>query len=111
MKPPVFELHRPRTLEEVLGLLAEHGEDAKLIAGGQSLVPLMNLRMAAPANLIDLNGVNDLAGIACDGKWLHIGALTRQKHLLTDPSIARYAPLLVRAAAHIGHVQTRSRGT
>ncbi|MGH7003419.1 MAG: FAD binding domain-containing protein, partial [Alphaproteobacteria bacterium] len=111
MKPSPFDLHRPRTLEEVLDLLSRYGEEAKLIAGGQSLVPLMNLRMATPAVVVDLNLVAGLAGISSDGHALRIGAMTRQKHMITDPLVARGAPLLARAVSHVGHVQTRSRGT
>ena len=111
MKPAPFDLERPTRLDEVLALLARHGSDARLIAGGQSLVPLMNLRMATPALLIDLNRVEGLAGIRLDGAWLRVGAMTRQKQLMSDPLIAAHAPLVAKAMPHIGHVQTRSRGT
>lgn len=111
MKPAPFDYHRPADLAEALDLLARFGDDARIAAGGQSLVPMMNLRIAAPAILIDLNAVTALAGIALDGDRLRIGAMTRQKHLLTDPLVAAHAPLLARAAAWIGHVQTRGRGT
>ena len=111
MKPPPFELARPDTLDQALALLAGGDGEARPMAGGQSLVPLLNLRLAAPALLVDLNGVGELAGIRLEGDRLLIGAMTRQKHLLTDPLVAQHAPLLERAAPHIGHVQTRSRGT
>jgi CO/xanthine dehydrogenase FAD-binding subunit len=111
MKPGAFEMYRPRELTEALDLLACHGENARLLAGGQSLVPMMNLRVAAPAILIDLNTVNDLAGIRRDGDVIRIGATTRQQQLLDSELIRRHAPLLAAAARHIGHYSTRSRGT
>jgi CO/xanthine dehydrogenase FAD-binding subunit len=92
-------------------LLAHHGENARLLAGGQSLVPMMNLRVAAPAVLIDLNTVGDLAGIRRDGDLIRIGATTRQQGLLDSELIRQHAPLLAIAARHIGHYSTRSRGT
>ena len=111
MKPALFDYARPGTLQEVLALLGKHGDDAKLIAGGQSLVPVMNLRLATPALLIDLNGVQELAGIRHEADMLHIGAMTRQRELIASPVIAEHAPLLAQAVPNIGHVQTRSRGT
>jgi carbon-monoxide dehydrogenase medium subunit len=111
MKPARFEIHRPREIAEALDLLARHGESAKILAGGQSLVPLMNLRMASPAVVIDINRVAGLSGIRTSDGVIAIGAMTRQKLLLEDEAIARHAPLLARAMAHVGHVQTRSRGT
>ena len=111
MKPCAFEMHRPRDLVEALELLERHGDEARLIAGGQSLVPMMNLRIAAPAVLVDLNAVNDLSGARRDGDVIRIGAMTRQQRLLDDELIRRHAPLLAAAARHIGHYSTRSRGT
>ncbi len=111
MKPARFEMFRPRTLDEALGLLAEHVVKAKIIAGGQSLVPLMNLRMATPEVLIDLARVPELRGTREVGEHLVIGAMTRQSELLTDPIVKSLAPLICKAAHHIGHVQTRARGT
>ena len=111
MKPARFEIHQPRKLAEVLELLARQGDDAKILAGGQSLVPLMNLRMATPATLIDINRVAGLAGIRNDGGRIRIGAMTRQKALVGHPLIDDHVPLLAKAMAHVGHVQTRSRGT
>ncbi len=111
MKPSQFEFERPTRIEEVLALLEQHGPEARVIAGGQSLVPLMNLRMVAPAVLVDLNRVEGLAGITLEGRTLRIGAMTRQHLLLTDPLVAAHAPLLTRAMPHVGHVQTRNRGT
>jgi CO/xanthine dehydrogenase FAD-binding subunit len=111
MKPALFDFERPTRLDVVLALLAEHGADARVIAGGQSLVPLMNLRMVMPSLLIDLNRVEGMSGIRLEGKVLLIGAMTRQHLLLTDPLVAEYAPLVARAMPHVGHEQTRNRGT
>jgi CO/xanthine dehydrogenase FAD-binding subunit len=110
MKPATFELARPRDLAEVLDLLSSH-PDAKIIAGGQSLVPLMNLRMSTPSMLIDLGQVGGLAGISMVDGELRIGAMTRQKDLFGHPLIESSAPLIAAAMPHVGHVQTRNRGT
>ena len=111
MKPAAFDMVRPETLDEALTLLAARPDDAQLIAGGQSLVPAMNFRLANPGLLIDLNRVTALKGIRRDGDWLRIGSMTRQCELLDSPLVAEAAPLLAHALPHIGHVQTRSRGT
>jgi 2-furoyl-CoA dehydrogenase FAD binding subunit len=111
MKPAAFDLVRPRTLKDALALLDTHGANAKLIAGGQTLVPVMNLRLATPDLLIDLNGVAEIAGIRRDGSALRVGAMTRQCELLESPLVRECAPLVMKALPHIGHVQTRSRGT
>jgi CO/xanthine dehydrogenase FAD-binding subunit len=111
MKPAAFELLRPRTLPQALAALAERADDAKVIAGGQSLVPAMNFRLATPSLLIDLNAVAGLAGIRRDGDRLRIGAMTRQRELIESSLVAAHVPLLAKAVPHIGHVQTRSRGT
>ena len=110
MKPAAFEMIRPQTVPEVLALLAENA-DAKLLAGGQSLVPVMNFRLAAPSLLIDLNRVSSLFGIRLEGDRLQIGAMTRQAELLEHPLILRHAPLIAKAMPNVGHLQTRSRGT
>jgi CO/xanthine dehydrogenase FAD-binding subunit len=110
MKPPVFDMARPRGLDEALRLLAAN-PDSKLIAGGQSLVPVMNFRLATPSLLIDLNRISELAGIRHTDKMLHIGAMTRQQHLLESPLVHEHAPLLGKALSKVGHIQTRSRGT
>ncbi len=111
MKPAPFELIRPETLDHVLALLREHGDKARVLAGGQSLVPMMNLRIATPDILVDLNTVSGLAGIRRDGDWIHIGAMTRQQHLLQSEIIWQYVPLMYKALANVGHYQTRCRGT
>ena len=110
MKPAPFDMVRPDTIDEVLDVLSRH-EDVKVLAGGQSLVPLMNLRMVTPSVLVDLNRVQGLSGIEVNADHLRIGAMFRQKDLLADPLVSAHAPLLARATAHVGHVQTRSRGT
>jgi aerobic carbon-monoxide dehydrogenase medium subunit len=111
MKPPPFEYFAPTSVDECLALLAEHGEDAKLLAGGQSLVPLMNLRLAAPEVLIDLNGVGELARIDRDNGQLVIGAMTRHRDVASSESVRQACPLLTEAAALIGYPAIRNRGT
>ncbi|HYS65931.1 MAG TPA: xanthine dehydrogenase family protein subunit M [Paraburkholderia sp.] len=111
MKPAVFSYHRPRTLEEALSLLALHGFDAKVIAGGQSLAPMMNMRFAQPAHVIDLNAVPQLAGITREGDTLVIGAMTRHHEVATSSIVRAACPVLAEAAATIGHYAIRQRGT
>ncbi|MGF6267160.1 carbon-monoxide dehydrogenase medium subunit [Paraburkholderia youngii] len=111
MKPPVFSYHRPRSLDDALALLAEHGFDAKVIAGGQSLVPMMNMRLAQPAHLVDLNSLSQLAGISRGGDRLSVGALTRHHELATSSLVRDACPLLADAARTIGHYAIRQRGT
>ena len=111
MKPSVFSYHRPHSLDEALALLAEHGFDAKVIAGGQSLGPMMNMRFAQPAHLVDLNALPQLAGIERTGSTLRIGALTRHHELATSPLVRDACPLLALAAATVGHYAIRQRGT
>ena len=112
MKPPVFEYHRPATLDEAIALLAQHGSDAKPLAGGQSLIPAMNFRLARPAILIDLNGVSELSFIQpADGGGLRIGAMTRQRAVERSPVVATAVPLLHETMPFIAHPQIRNRGT
>ncbi|HXV80980.1 MAG TPA: xanthine dehydrogenase family protein subunit M [Candidatus Binatia bacterium] len=111
MKPAAFDYYKPKTLSEVLDLLAQFGESAKLLAGGQSLVPMMNMRLARPAQLIDLNGLGELDYIKIDNGELRIGAMTRQRALERSPVVAEGWPLLRDATRYIGHVQIRNRGT
>ncbi|MCW5849458.1 MAG: xanthine dehydrogenase family protein subunit M [Anaerolineae bacterium] len=112
MKPAPFEYYVPRSLDEALALLAEHGYDAKPLAGGQSLVPAMNFRLAQPAVLVDLNNLADLAGIMADGEGgLRIGAMTRQRAVERSPLVAQRAPLLAETLPYIAHPQIRNRGT
>ncbi len=111
MKPAPFEYHRPATLDEVTGLLAQHGYDAKLLAGGQSLVPAMNFRLAQPAVLIDLERVAGLAELGEGDGVLRMGAMTRQRACERSALVARGAPLLVETLPFIAHPQIRNRGT
>ena len=111
MRPAPFEYFAPRTVEDALDLLARHGGDAKLLAGGQSLVPMMNMRLVRPGVVVDLNRVTALGGVREDARGLRLGALVRQHALERDARIAAAAPLLAEAAPLIGHLQTRARGT
>jgi CO/xanthine dehydrogenase FAD-binding subunit len=108
MKPAPFEYAAPRSLDEALGVL---GDDSKALAGGQSLVPLLNFRLARPQLLVDLNRLSGLAYLRRSGGVLHIGALTRQATLEHSDLVRRHWPLLAQAVSHAGHAQTRSRGT
>ena len=110
MKAPAFTYHAPRSRAEVLGMLASL-EGARLLAGGQSLMPLLNFRLAAPEHLIDLNRIPELSGIRVDGGTLHIGAMTRQREVHQSGLVHTHVPLLQAALAHVGHQQTRNRGT
>ena len=111
MKPPVFEYHRPGSLNDALALLGAH-PGAKPLAGGQSLIPAMNFRLAAPDALVDLNALPELTGIEemADG-GLRIGAMTRHSAVELSPAVARRAPLLAEAMPFIAHRQIRNRGT
>ena len=111
MKPPVFSYDAPQSVDEVLGILAEHGDDAKLLAGGQSLVPMLNFRLLRPSRLIDLNRVQGLSAIEPQAGGLAIGAMTRQAALERSPAVARIFPLLAQALPLIAHFQIRNRGT
>lgn len=112
MKPAPFDYYAPTRLDEALELLAEHGADAKPLAGGQSLVPAMNFRLAQPPVLVDLNGVAELAHLTWERDGgLRLGAMTRQRVLERDRLVADQAPLLADALPHIAHEQIRNRGT
>jgi CO/xanthine dehydrogenase FAD-binding subunit len=112
MKPAPFEYHRPASVEEALGLLAEHGYDAKLLAGGQSLVPAMNFRLSTPAVLIDLNRIPGLDAIGeMDGGGTRIGAMVRQRAAERSPIVAARAPLIAETLPYVAHAQIRNRGT
>jgi CO/xanthine dehydrogenase FAD-binding subunit len=112
MKPVAFAYHRPASLEEALDLLSEHGDEGKILAGGQSLVPAMNFRLAQPAVLIDINRVGGLAFVEPGpGGGLRIGATTRQRAAEQSALVAERAPLVHQALPHIAHVQIRNRGT
>ncbi|MFQ5341465.1 MAG: FAD binding domain-containing protein [Anaerolineae bacterium] len=112
MKPPPFQYYAPTTVEEALTHLAEHGYDAKVLAGGQSLIPTMNFRLAQPAVLVDLNPVSELFYIRPDDDGgVRIGAMTRQSQVERDPLVAERAPLIHETIPHIAHPQIRNRGT
>lgn len=110
MKPAPFEYHRPGSVEEALELLTRHGWEAKLLAGGQSLIPAMNFRLAQPGVLIDLNNIPGLDGIRADGA-LRLGAMVRQHAAERSQEVARLAPLVAEALPHVAHPQIRNRGT
>lgn len=111
MKPPIFEYRRPATLKEALDLLREYGGDAKVLAGGQSLVPMMNLRMVRPEVVVDINRLSELDYIRLDGRTLAIGALTRHQTLLESEEIAKGCPLMSEAYRYVAHLPIRNRGT
>jgi carbon-monoxide dehydrogenase medium subunit len=110
MKAAPFRYHRPSTIPEALELLATL-DNAKVIAGGQSLMPMMNFRLVTPDHLIDLGGIEDLVGVTEDIGTLTIGAMTTQRALERSDLVARDCPLIAAALRHIGHQQTRNRGT
>ena len=112
MKPAPFAYARPASLEDALALLADgaHG-DARVLAGGQSLMPVMSFRLAEPDMLVDIDGLSELAGIAETDGSLRIGAMTRQAELLASPLARQHAPLLAMALPHVGHPAIRNRGT
>lgn len=111
MKPAPFEYCRPDTVAEALALLAEFGDEAAILAGGLSLGALLNMRMARPGVVIDINRLGELARIEADGDHLRMGALVRQADVLASPQCRDALPLLIAALGHVGHYQTRSRGT
>jgi len=111
MKPAPFTYAAPTTLEEALALLAEYGDTAKLLAGGQSLMPLMNLRLARPQYIIDLNRIAGLDVIQEREGALGVGTMTRQRSLERLPDVRQHYPLLYEATTLIGHVAIRNRGT
>jgi carbon-monoxide dehydrogenase medium subunit len=110
MKPAPFKYHSPSTLNEALELVATL-ENAKLLAGGQSLMPMMNFRFVMPDHIIDLNRIGELAAIEQRGDQLFFGAMTRQHALETSPVVQKLAPLIVEAYSHVSHRQVRNRGT
>ena len=111
MKAPAFDYVRPRSLDEALALLRRHGDEAKILAGGQSLVPALNLRLLAPKLLVDIGGLAELKGIAVADGTVRIGALTRHVELMRAPEIARHLPLIAAAMPHLSHAAIRNRGT
>lgn len=111
MKPAPFAYVRAETLDQVFDLLDEHGDDARILAGGQSLMATLNMRLSAPEVLIDINGIEGLSGITTDGETLKIGALARHSEVLESTDVAAYAPLISKAMPHVAHQAIRNRGT
>jgi len=111
MKLPPVEYEAPKTVSEAVDLLAEHQDEASVLAGGQSLIPLLALRLAHPAVLIDINGIAELSGVSATGGWVAIGAMTREYVAEESETITDEVPLLAAALPLIGHEAIRSRGT
>jgi carbon-monoxide dehydrogenase medium subunit len=111
MIPAAFDYVRAGSAEEAIQLIGEHGDDAKFLAGGHSLLPLMKLRLAQPSVLVDIGRISDLSYIRDAGDHIAIGALTRHMDLETSSVLAEHAPLLAHAAGHVGDPQVRHRGT
>lgn len=111
MKPAPFTYHDARTIDEAVSLLNQFGDDAKILAGGQSLVPLMNFRLARPRHLVDINKIPSLDYIRQEGNHLVIGALARQRMIEFSELVHRRNPLLTEACQQIGHPAIRNRGT
>lgn len=111
MKPRPFDYARPDTVDEALALLAEYGDDARILAGGQSLVPMLNLRLIDPAVLIDIARIGALDHIEDHGNFIEVGAAMTQNKLMAWPQLARKLPLVAAALPFVGHFQTRNKGT
>ena len=111
MKLPPVEYEAPTTVAEAVELLAEHLDEASVLAGGQSLIPLLALRLARPAVLIDINGIDELSGVSATNGWMTIGAMTREYVAENSGAVADTVPLLAAALPLIGHEAIRSRGT
>jgi carbon-monoxide dehydrogenase medium subunit len=111
MKPAPFDYHRPATLDEALALLERYEGDAKVLAGGQSLIPLMNMRLARPAALIDLEGIAGLSGLRFERGRLHVGAMTRHMEVERSAAVRERIGILSAAMPYVGHLAIRSRGT
>jgi len=111
MKPAPFEYHVPDSIEQALDLMSQHADEAKILAGGQSLVSAMNFRVIQPSVVIDLNRVAELSYIRAEGDVIRVGSMARERHLEFDSSIAKRTPLLTEVMPHIAHPQIRNRGT
>ena len=111
MKPAAFDYLCPRTLDEALHALATHGDQANVLAGGQSLMPMLSFRLLEPAWVVDINRIPGLDQIQQDGDTLRIGALARHAQVLAHPLVAQHLPLLAQAMPHIAHAAIRERGT
>lgn len=111
MKPAPFSVHIPDSVEEAVACLAEHGEEARVIAGGQSLMAMLNMRLAEPSVLVDVSRLDVLKRLDLGPEGLTVGAATTQAEVFHHPDLARHMPLLREALTHVGHIQTRNRGT
>jgi carbon-monoxide dehydrogenase medium subunit len=111
VKPAAFAYAKARSLEDAIRLLGEHHGEARLLAGGQSLIATLNMRLSSPSLLVDINGIGGLSGVRLNGGTVEIGAMTRHAALERSADIAKYAPLLARAMPHIAHPAIRNRGT
>jgi aerobic carbon-monoxide dehydrogenase medium subunit len=111
VKPPPFDYYAPASAEEAVSLLAQHGDEARVLAGGQSLVPLMNMRLARPRVLVDINRIPDFGVYRLGEEEVTLGATVRQSTVLADPALARQVPLVTAALRYVGHPQNRARGT
>jgi carbon-monoxide dehydrogenase medium subunit len=111
MKPAPFDYHRPESLGEVFDLLERYGDDGRILAGGQSLVPALNMRLATPRAVIDINRLPGLDAIRVEPQGLVIGALARHEAIERSPLVRQHAPLLARAMPYVGHAAIRARGT
>src|SRR5215469_1106235 len=111
MKLPYVDYEAPSTVAEAVDLLAEHQDEASVLAGGQSLIPLLALRLARPAVLVDINGIDELSGVSAADGWAAIGAMTRDYVAEESETVADTVPLLAAALPLIGHEAIRSRGT
>jgi aerobic carbon-monoxide dehydrogenase medium subunit len=111
VKPPRFDYHAPSSVDEAVALLARYGGDAKVLAGGQSLMPMLNFRLTRPAALVDVNRIPALAYVREDDGTVAFGAMTRQRTIEFSPVVARRLPLLHEATRWVGHLPIRSRGT
>ncbi len=111
MKPPRFQYCAPRILDEALALLDQHSEDTKVLAGGQSLVPLLNMRLAGPTYIVDINHLSELHYIEPEDGYLAVGATVRQRQVERSALVQQKHPLLIEVVKQIGHMQIRNRGT
>ena len=111
MIPNAFEYHAPKSLDDAIRLLGEYPDEAKLLAGGHSLLPMMKLRFAEPTHLVDINGIDSLRGIRLDGSTLVIGSMTTENQLIASELLREHCPLLPEAARNISDPQVRNRGT
>lgn len=111
MKAPKFSYVRAGSIDEVLALLDRHGDEARILAGGQSLIPTLNMRLSQPGLLIDVNRIEALKGIALQGDFVRIGAMARHAEVARSDIVARHLPLIAEAMPHVAHVAVRNRGT